>query len=83
LTKYDRPVPAIYNTVVQELIVQQHFMRHNLRYKYDKVCSYASVEPCALLVIATTRPWFSCKCPCTPTICINCAASPYVLRVMW
>eukprot|EP00210_Caulerpa_lentillifera_P002783 g2659.t1 len=31
------PIPAIYSTVVLELLVQQHFMRHNKNYKYDPI----------------------------------------------
>jgi hypothetical protein len=29
----------MYNNVIQELLVQQHFVRHNNRYQYDEVCS--------------------------------------------
>lgn len=34
---YNRPIPAIYNTVVQELLVQQHFIRYSINYKYNAV----------------------------------------------
>lgn len=27
----------MYETVLQELLVQQHFMRYNISYKYDEV----------------------------------------------
>lgn len=37
LELYPKPVPALYNTVIQELLVQQHFMRYNIRYKYDEI----------------------------------------------
>ncbi|CAD7705285.1 unnamed protein product [Ostreobium quekettii] len=37
LEEYPRPVPAIYNTVVQELLIQQHFIRYNVAYKYDEI----------------------------------------------
>lgn len=37
LAEYADHIPAMYNTVIQELIVQQHFMRHNMRYKYDAI----------------------------------------------
>ena len=37
LDAYNKPVSAMYNTVVQELLVQQHFMRYNIKYKYDQV----------------------------------------------
>jgi hypothetical protein len=34
---YTRPVPAIYNTVLQELLVQQHFIRYGINYQYNAV----------------------------------------------
>lgn len=37
LQAYRRPIPSIYNTVLQELIVQQHLMRYKKTYCYDAV----------------------------------------------
>jgi len=37
LQAYKRPIPSIYNNVLQELIVQQHLMRYKTTYKYDPV----------------------------------------------
>lgn len=37
LQAYKRPIPSIYNTVLQELIVQQHLMRYKKTYTYDAV----------------------------------------------
>ncbi|KAJ0974880.1 hypothetical protein J5N97_016845 [Dioscorea zingiberensis] len=37
LKAYKRPIPSIYNTVLQELIVQQHLMRYKRTYQYDAV----------------------------------------------
>ncbi|MED6162488.1 Protein THYLAKOID FORMATION 1, chloroplastic [Stylosanthes scabra] len=37
LKAYKRPIPSIYNTVLQELIVQQHLMRYKTSYRYDPV----------------------------------------------
>ncbi|XP_061336804.1 protein THYLAKOID FORMATION1, chloroplastic-like [Gastrolobium bilobum] len=37
LKAYKRPIPSIYNTVLQELIVQQHLMRYKSSYRYDPV----------------------------------------------
>jgi hypothetical protein len=34
---YTRPIPAIYNNVIQELLVQQHFIRYSINYKYNAV----------------------------------------------
>eukprot|EP00897_Mesotaenium_endlicherianum_P000466 jgi/Mesen1/1041/ME000122S00042 len=37
LKAYRKPIPSIYNNVIQELIVQQHLTRYNSRYKYDAI----------------------------------------------
>lgn len=37
LNSYKKPIPSIYNTVLQELIVQQHLMRYKRSYRYDPV----------------------------------------------
>ncbi|CAN8270982.1 unnamed protein product [Cochlearia groenlandica] len=37
LKAYKRPIPSIYNTVLQELIVQQHLVRYKKSYRYDPV----------------------------------------------
>uniref|UniRef100_A0A5B7AQ42 Uncharacterized protein n=1 Tax=Davidia involucrata TaxID=16924 RepID=A0A5B7AQ42_DAVIN len=37
LKAYKRPIPSVYNTVLQELIVQQHLMRYKRTYRYDAV----------------------------------------------
>lgn len=37
LKAYKRPIPSIYNNVLQELIVQHHFMRYKASYNYDPV----------------------------------------------
>ncbi|KAK8617422.1 hypothetical protein V6N13_080338 [Hibiscus sabdariffa] len=37
LKAYKRPIPSVYNTVLQELIVQQHLMRYKKTYRYDPV----------------------------------------------
>lgn len=37
LQLYKRPISSVYNTVVQELLVQQHFMRYSINYKYNEV----------------------------------------------
>lgn len=34
---YDKPIDGMYEPVIQELLVQQHFMRYNIKYKYDSV----------------------------------------------
>ncbi|WOL15081.1 protein THYLAKOID FORMATION1, chloroplastic [Canna indica] len=37
LKSYKRPIPSIYNTVLLELLVQQHLMRYKKTYQYDAV----------------------------------------------
>ncbi|RDX73813.1 Protein THYLAKOID FORMATION1, chloroplastic, partial [Mucuna pruriens] len=37
LKTYKRPIPSIYNTVLQELIVQQHLMKYKRSHRYDPV----------------------------------------------
>lgn len=37
LKTYRRPIPSVYNTVLQELMVQQHLMRYKRTYRYDPV----------------------------------------------
>ncbi|KAJ7948241.1 protein THYLAKOID FORMATION1, chloroplastic-like [Quillaja saponaria] len=37
LKAFNRPIPSIYNTVLQELIVQQHLVRYKRTYSYDPV----------------------------------------------
>ncbi|XP_044466807.1 protein THYLAKOID FORMATION1, chloroplastic-like [Mangifera indica] len=37
LKAYKKPIPSIYNTVLQELIVQQHLIRYKRTYHYDAV----------------------------------------------
>ncbi|KAK9828437.1 hypothetical protein WJX81_008526 [Elliptochloris bilobata] len=34
---FRKPVPGIYNNIIQELLVQQHLMRFNRNYNYDEV----------------------------------------------
>jgi photosystem II biogenesis protein Psp29 len=41
---YNRPIPAVYNTVVQELLVQQHFIRYSINYKYNAVYALGFVS---------------------------------------
>jgi photosystem II biogenesis protein Psp29 len=37
LAQYKKPIPSIYNNVLQELIVLHHFVRFNASYKYDPI----------------------------------------------
>lgn len=37
LKTYKKPIPSIYNSVLQELLVQQHLMRYKKNYQYDPV----------------------------------------------
>lgn len=37
---YPKPISGIYDAVVQELLVQQHLIRYNRKYKYNPVRDY-------------------------------------------
>lgn len=37
---FRKPIPGVYNTVIQELLVQQHIMRYNKNYIYDEVIAF-------------------------------------------
>lgn len=37
LDAYCKPIPGIYSTVVNELLVQQHLIRYNRKYQYNPV----------------------------------------------
>jgi hypothetical protein len=34
---YRKPIAGLYDSVMQELLVQMHFVRHNTRYEYNEV----------------------------------------------
>ena len=44
LEGYKKPIPAMYNSAVQELLVTQHLIRYNAAYKYDKVYALGFVH---------------------------------------
>jgi hypothetical protein len=59
---YPRPIPAIYNTVIQELLVQQHFIRYGINYKYNAVRGACTCLGCRR---GATRVWSAaghCRC---------------------
>ena len=37
MTAFKKPLPGLYSTVVQELLVQQHLFRWNKQYQYSPV----------------------------------------------
>lgn len=41
---YSKPIASIYNTVIQELLVTQHFIRYNKFYKYNEVFALGFVS---------------------------------------
>lgn len=43
-TAFKKPLPAIYSTVVQELLVQQHLFRWNRQYQYSEVTALGIVS---------------------------------------
>jgi hypothetical protein len=48
LQNYARPIPSIYSTVVNELLVQMHFITYGIKYQYNEVsgpCRAARTSP--------------------------------------
>lgn len=41
---FRKPIPGLYNNVIQELLVQQHIMRYNRKYRYDEVFALGFVS---------------------------------------
>ena len=48
---FRKPVPGLYNNVIQELLVQQHIMRYNKKYRYDEVSR--TLLPCCQLELVS------------------------------
>lgn len=42
LNAYPRPLPGLYDVIIQELLVQQHLIRFQKKYTYDPVRMRAS-----------------------------------------
>lgn len=57
LAEYDRPVPAMYETVLQELLVQQHFLRYNKKYQYDEARAPRHAPRPSGTIPACPRTW--------------------------
>ena len=71
---FKKPIPAIYNTVLQELLVQQHLLRWNHTYQYDEVTAtplHADLHcrrlPPHCIVCTVTAPK-----PCLQWECVPC-----------
>ena len=47
---FKKPIPPIYNTVIQELLVQQHLMRWNKNYQFDEVSCFPYTQTVATCV---------------------------------
>ena len=82
---FRKPVPGLYNNVIQELLVQQHIMRYNKKYRYDEV---SHTPPSLLPAGAPIMAQISCPlsreeevdcmaCQSLSTI-IHCAHGVYV-----
>lgn len=41
---YRKPIASLYNTVLQELLVQQHFIRYSIKYQYNEVMALGFVS---------------------------------------
>lgn len=44
LDAYKRPISSMYNTVLQELLVQMHFIRYNINYEYNEIYALGVVS---------------------------------------
>lgn len=44
LDTYPKPVPGLYDAVIQELLVQQHLIRYNKKYQYNPVTALGFVS---------------------------------------
>lgn len=53
---FKKPLPAIYSTIVQELLVQQHLFRWNRQYKYSEV---GAARPPAVKQPAASQGWWT------------------------
>ena len=53
---FRKPIPGLYNNVIQELLVQQHIMRYNRKYRYDEVQVLASQTPVASCCVCSRQP---------------------------
>ena len=58
---FQTPIPSIYNNVIQELLVQQHLMRYNRKYKYDQVQSQTAGSR---LHLTSQTSSDRCRCRC-------------------
>ena len=62
LQKYPRPLPGIYDTVIQELLVQQHLLRFQKKYQYDKVPPTCFLSRRLLLPQGSMASWSCLRC---------------------
>ena len=46
---FRKPIPGLYNNVIQELLVQQHIMRYNKKYRYDEVQPWQALSQLPVL----------------------------------
>lgn len=44
MQSYSKPIQPVYNVVLQELLVQQHFMRHSVNYVYNPIYALGVVS---------------------------------------
>jgi hypothetical protein len=68
-SSFKKPLPAIYSTVVQELLVQQHLYRWNKRYQYNEVPSPAARPSPAELPLACASPPALASQPASRVLC--------------
>jgi hypothetical protein len=54
---FKKPLPGLYSTIVQELLVQQHLFRWNKKYQYNEVNRLACVSSTHGWVTAGLSGW--------------------------
>lgn len=77
---FKKPIPPIYNTVILELLVQQHLLRWNFTYQYDEVnvCKFTWL---AQLLACTARQ--TCNLSALQMSCTHCSMAAVTGVCTW
>ena len=44
MKNYSKPIPAMFNNIIQELLVSQHLYQVNVKYEYSEIASLGFVS---------------------------------------
>jgi len=75
LESFPKPIPGIYDTVIQELLVQQHFIRYSINYAYNPV-SVMTVMTAQHSTLNCTRLKKVVDAPCAAVACFGVIMVP-------